>query len=47
MKCNLMWMAAGLLIGCTYSSYKKDIDKMMNEISNAATKKVTDMVGKM
>lgn len=47
MKSNLMWMTAGLLIGCTYSSHKKEINKVMDDISTAATKKVSNMVNKM
>lgn len=47
LKMNLMWMGAGIFVGSMYQTHKKDVNKIMNSLSNKATRKMTKMVDKM
>ena len=33
-----MWMGAGVIMGCTYEKYKKEMNQMMKTLENKAVK---------
>ena len=47
MKNNLMWMGAGIMVGCFYNTYKKDINKMICGMKNKVTNNMSKMVNNM
>ena len=32
MKCNLLWMGAGIMVGAFYGTYRKEVNKMISNM---------------
>ena len=47
MKNALMFMGAGIMLGCTYEKYKKEMTKLMEDVERKAIKKTAKMVNNM